>query len=87
MRPNAVTPDGLLDGLGTRLEHRAARAARLLRRPSRGLRFPDLAPTRTRLATTVSRAPRPPLQLRLSPQLICGWRLGGPREDTPCRSV
>ncbi len=87
MRPESMTPDLLLDGVGYRLKHGAELAAWLLLRPYRGIQFPDLAQTRARLAQTVSIAPGRPRRSGVSPQLRFGWELGGQREEASCHAV
>lgn len=87
MRPDTITPDLVLDRMGSRLEHHAELGAWPLLRPYRGIQFPDLAQTRVRLANAGSPAARWPLPLSISPQLSFGWDVGGQREDPPCLTV
>lgn len=83
MRPETMTPDLILDGVGYRLEQRAELEAWLLLRPYRGIRFPDLARTRARFAETVPvHTPRPDTPH----QLTFGWHMGV-RKDIPCSEV
>ena len=87
MRPESVTPDLLLDGVGYRLEHVTELEVWLLLRPYRGIPFPALAQTRARLAHTVSLAPRRTRRPSVSAQLRFGWHVGRQQEDTPCHTV
>jgi hypothetical protein len=83
MRPEEMTPDLILDGVGYRLEQRAELVAWLLLRPYRGVAFPDLARTRARFAETIPvHTPRQDTP----DQLTFGWHMGV-RRDMPCAEV
>ncbi len=58
MQLDTMTPDLVLDGMGSRLEHPAELAAWLPLRPYRSIAFPDLVWTHVRLVETVAPVPQ-----------------------------
>lgn len=83
MRPEEMTPDLILDGVGYRLEQRAELQAWLLLRPYRGVAFPDLARTRARFPEAI---PGPAPRQDTPHQLTFAWHMEG-RRNTPCHET
>jgi hypothetical protein len=87
MRPESMTPDLLLDGVGYRLEHGAELEVWLLLRPYRGIQFLNLTHTHARLAEAIALPPARTRRPVVSLQLTFGWDLGSHREEASCDTI